>query len=101
MSYSKVTRGKHLFGGVYETYANGELIGVTKQGRWNPWWLPEAEAATAEGMGSTDFTSYTFGALVGIFGTMLALTVYSHLTAPHRLEDKRRWDDGLRVRAPR
>jgi hypothetical protein len=40
MSYAQVTRGKHLFGGVYETLVDGEVIGVTKQGRNNPWWTP-------------------------------------------------------------
>jgi hypothetical protein len=52
--YEKVTRGKHLFGGVYETYANGELIGVTKQGRRSPWWTPEVRPAVM-GDNGTDF----------------------------------------------
>jgi hypothetical protein len=42
--YAEVQRGRHLFGGVYETYANGEAIGPVKQGRWNPWWQPSALA---------------------------------------------------------
>jgi hypothetical protein len=81
MSYVKVTRGKHLFGGVYETYANGELIGVTKQGRWNPWWLPEDEAAQAEGMGndrpSAGGVLLGAGLLAGVFAAYMVAQMFS------------------------
>jgi hypothetical protein len=77
--YAPVRRGKHLFGGVYETLVDGEVIGATKQGRWNPWWLP-----ANGGMGTTDYTNYAFGVVIGIFGAMAALTVYSRMIAPQR-----------------
>jgi hypothetical protein len=57
--YAKVRRGRHLFGGVYETYANGEAIGPVKQGSWDPWWQP------AERGGLGDMADWGFGFFFG------------------------------------
>jgi hypothetical protein len=80
--YAKVTRGKHLFGGVYETLVDGEPIGVTKQGRWNPWWTPEVRPA----LGSiTEWTRNPFRlavvAAAGIAGVAVVLELTKTLRA--------------------
>jgi hypothetical protein len=70
--YAQVTRGKHLFGGVYETLVDGEPIGVVKQGRHNPWWLPGVELPP---QGMSGWAGTGIGIFVGLVGALMLMTV--------------------------